>query len=130
MRVVLIIVTVLGLLMAGLAICGIRVANEHLAVDLDVQEALAGLHSAPLTLTDILATHQKASLDDIHLIRRAWVAVVFAGTTLFTVGIIGIIIQRGTRIQTAPAQPGAPPNGGPAGRLGDSRVGGGPPSVS
>ena len=28
------------------------------------------------------------------------------------------------------AEPGAPPNGGPAGRLGDSGAGGGPPSVS
>jgi hypothetical protein len=28
------------------------------------------------------------------------------------------------------AEPGAPPNGGPATRLGDSGVGGGPPSVS
>ena len=114
MRIALIIVTVLGLLMAGLAICGIKAANEHLAVDLDVQEALAELRSGPLTLTDILSTNQKASLDDIHLIRRAWVAVVFAGTTLFTVGIIGIIIQKRTRIYRTPAQPDASPNGGPA----------------
>jgi hypothetical protein len=33
-------------------------------------------------------------------------------------------------VQEWNAQPGAPPNGGPAERLGNSGVSGGPPSVS
>jgi hypothetical protein len=97
MRILLIIVLVLGLLLTGLSICGIRVANEHRATDRDVHQLLARLAGpgpAHNVDADALEGEQEASIEDIELIKRGWLVIFFAGPALFIVGIVGIIIQK------------------------------------
>jgi hypothetical protein len=54
------------------------------------------------------------------------------GLILFVWGMVRLIaeVSRRRKSPEVGAEPGAPPNGGPAERFGNSGVGGGPPSVS
>jgi hypothetical protein len=103
MRILFVIVIVFGVALTGLSICGIRIANEHLATDQDVQQELKTLSKhAPGSSTDYLAGVQEASLDDINLIKKGWAAVLFAGISLFIAGIAGVIIQRRRPVENLP----------------------------
>jgi hypothetical protein len=74
----------------------------------------------------------------IAIFRAPGDAVVYFAMEEDSVALHGSQIYRTITALTAPfetlptrkAEPGAAPNGGPAGRLGNSGVGGGPPSVS
>lgn len=65
-----------------------------------------------------------SSYDDVQLVLSEAVDDV-TRNVLSTLELVGVPTTRGRK-----AEPAAPPNGGPAGRLGDSSVGGGQPSVS
>ena len=102
MRILFIIVLVLGLLLTGLSVCGIRIANEHRDTDRDVHQLLARL-AAPGPAhnldADALEGVQEASMDEIDLIKRGWLIIFFTGPALFMVGNVGIIIQRRAYVQ-------------------------------
>jgi hypothetical protein len=59
-----------------------------------------------------------------------WLAIVAGGSCLAGVISVVFLVVGWVSLQHAGAEPGAPPNGGPAMRLGNSGATGGPPSVS
>jgi len=82
------------------------------------------------TVWDHTVALQRMSDHDYIILRTLRRFAYFADCILWGIGIVLLARPYLAEQQVTSAQPGAPPNGGPAIRSGDSAVSGGPPSVS